>query len=239
MNTASVESAIALLLATNAKEQAAIDSKRVEVTVIRNGVKPETAASKKKGPSKAPIQQKSVGANIKVQGLFLMEKGSLGPVGFLRAMKDAGRRPFEATLPNGEKRTVIKIDPSKVRDDQVMAIAAYNGWDPSKNFGEQEVFARMAANREIALSNGAKPEQGDSIVATRRAVNRSLSGYVNGMPDHTQRAIANLTAQERETVEALVEHNRSQVRDQAWLANAAIIEAKLVSIRAQLAQYVP
>lgn len=236
MNASSLDIAIAALHSQNAKDQARIESQRVTVTVVRNGVTPAAAKKAEKAKREAPTQQKSAGSAIVVKGLFLQEKGSLGPVEFLRSMKDAGRRPFKAELPDGSHRMVIKIDPSKVRDDQVIAIAAFNGWDPSRNFGEQEVAARMKANRDIEILKGAEKQSGDSIVAIRRAANRSLSGFVNGCPDMVQRTIAHLVGQEREAVEEMVEHNRNQTRNQEWIVKLTIIEAKLDAIRTEMAR---
>ena len=58
--------------------------------------------------------------------LPLPEKGSLGPAGFFKAMRNA-----------------------KTRDESIFAIAAYCGYDRYGNFGTQEASARAMAQREL------------------------------------------------------------------------------------------
>jgi hypothetical protein len=112
--------------------------------------------------------------------------GSLDGKAFLLAMRDAGRRPFET--PAG--KTVVKVEASKVRGDQIAALQGYCGYDSKADFGGQVYRATAKAQQEVR-----GPIQGPTREDTRNA-NRSLKGFVAGMPDTKATKLANLHAQE-------------------------------------------
>jgi hypothetical protein len=78
------------------------------------------------------------------------------------------------------------------RDAMIQAISAYCGWDVAKDFGTQDVAARLKAQREI------QPRP----INPRPTL--TLAGLVAGMPDFRQKAIADLQGRERCAVEAML-----------------------------------
>jgi hypothetical protein len=118
------------------------------------------------------------------------------------ACRDAGKRGFEKINEvTGEVHVVVKVDQSMVRDDLIKAIHAYCGYDVSRDFGSQDTAARAQASREAS---------GKVIVVgpTReevKAANRSLTGYIHGMPLPAQKLLANLRAREQAAAEAMID----------------------------------
>jgi hypothetical protein len=232
--------AIATLLAQQTIELAA--KSRIADAVAQAIAAGEAKAKEKKSGTHSKVKQvgntdgRSAGSKVVTLGLILPEQGTLGPQGFLKAMTSAGRRPFEVQQEDGTKKTVIRVAPQMVRDDQIRAIAAYCGWDHTKLFGEQEVMARAKASREI------KGETGGLTLQERRERNRSLVGYIAGLPDHVQRSLDNLLAQERETADKVADMYRdcpnADQRTAVWIQGVMIEEERLAHIRQQMADLV-
>lgn len=242
----SIDSAIAFLLAQHTTDS--MVNQEPEITITRNAPPKErgrksgkaVSYSKKEesnGAVAAPIQKTDT-TTPKMLGLLLPPKGSLGPHGFLLAMRDAGKRDFQQhNEVTGTTRTIVKVDVTKVRGDQIQAISAYIGWDPILDFGTQETMARLQANRETSnfKDNGPSLDQ-------RKSAARSLHGFVAGMPDMLQRKVEDLQGRERATVEAILSHDkdamhtngRSKQERQLSLGLADLERARLNEIRAEL-----
>ena len=82
---------------------------------------------------------------------------------FLLALKDAGKRNIEGK---------IVFQQNLKREDEIKAIDNYIGFDRNKDFGQQEMVARMAAMQEI------KPVKGEAF--KRCSVSNTIKGYIQG-----------------------------------------------------------
>jgi hypothetical protein len=123
----------------------------------------------------APIQDPNAGKSM-TPGLALPERNTLDAKSFLLTVRKA-----------------------KDRNEVIQAIHAYCGYNPSGNFGTQDQEARAKAMRELRGVNTAGPS-----IAEKKAANRSLAGFVAGMPDPSQRILSNLRARETAAVEAML-----------------------------------
>jgi hypothetical protein len=175
--------------APNATPDHNVEAEPVQVVIGRNmpSKKEAKLAASKKGAQAAPIHDKPA-----VFGVAMPDRNTLDAKGFLQAMLNAGRRTSE----HGVRFT----DQREVRNDQIQAIHAYIGYDPSANFGAQEVAARAKANRELS----GKPIVLGPSREEQRAASRSAAGFVAGMPLPSQRLLANLQARETAAVDALI-----------------------------------
>ena len=178
----------------------------VETVIGRNlpSKKQAKAEAARKGEVKAPIHQKP-----QVFGATMPERNTLDAKGFLLACRDAGKRSFEKVNEvTGEVVTLVKRDESKVREDIIKAIHAYIGYDQSRDFGSQDTAARAKANREasgrVVLPGKDRAEE--------KAANRSLAGYVHGMPLPAQKLLANLRAREQAAAEAMIDAKTEEER---------------------------
>ena len=171
--------ALAFLMGQHSAEEAARDASRepdVKVTVSMVPIAP-VKPIKGSFNAKDPTHQKhQIAKGPKASDL--PAAGSLGPRGFLKAVRD-----------------------SRTQQERVFAIAAFVGFDPTRDFGSQLMAAEMRAKREL----DGKPIPGPSR-EEKRAAARSLSGFVAGMPDATQKKIADLMARETASAEALSMH---------------------------------
>lgn len=178
------------------------------------------AEAARKGEVKAPIHQKP-----QVFGVVMPEKFTLDAKGFLLACRDAGKRSFTTTNEvTGEVTTVIKRDETKVREDVIKAIHAYCGYDQGRDFGSQDTAARSQANRE-ASGRIVTPGLDRNEV---RAANRSLAGYVHGMPVPAQKLLSNLRAREQAAAEAYIDAKTEEEK--------VAHKAMLTSIRTAIAE---
>lgn len=136
-------------------------------------------------------------------GIILPMKGTLNARQFIRAMNIA-----------------------KDRDEKVIAISGFVGFDVAKPIGEQEVLAFAEAKRIM------RPITVDANEPRRRAT-PSVAGFVAGMPDSNRKQIENLLARERQAVCAMGEALASpgEMSD----ARIAIEKARIDAIRADLA----
>lgn len=128
--------------------------------------------------------------------------GTVDASTFMQMMRTAGQRR------NDKGR--LFTDQSFVRNDQIKAIAAYIGYDNSKNFGPQEQAARAKANRELS----GRPIQGQTI-EEKRAVSRSLHGFVAGVPDMQAKTLADLRGRETFLTDSMIEAHKAGNRAEA------------------------
>lgn len=204
--------ALSFLLTQHTTEQQQIEATRVVVTTT-GSLNPRPSNRQVKAKTKAvPIQGNPAKQNM-VPGAIMAEKGSLEAKGFLVGMRRA-----------------------VTRDEQITLISAYVGYDRRGDFGQQEVAARMKAQREVS----GKVDRGPSRSEQRSAA-RTMTGYVAGMPDNLQRQIANLLGQEAATADTLIGHekdaadkSRSSVDRTLSAGLVAIERERLSDIRRQL-----
>lgn len=199
--------ALSFLLASDAAEAMARNVKPT-VTVV---AKVETTARK----VRAKVEP-TVPSTDKVEPLSmpLPEKGSLDAKGFLVACRKA-----------------------KSRDEVICAIAGFVGYDARRDFGSQEMEAKLAAQRAMRpVAPLAAPYQRTTVP--------SIAGFVAGMPDHRRRALHNLLAREQLAAEKLAEHSKLAADEKLSLAERALNDglaqvekARLEQIRADIAQF--
>ena len=133
-----IEAARKILLARHEKEVAEQEVKAaMQPVVTRNG--PYVKKTKAAEPKQSQATTHKAGPDI--FGLSLPAAGSISAQEFILAIRDAGKRSFQALNLNQEPIVVRRVDQSKVRDDTILAIAAYVGYDPKGNFGAQELAA--------------------------------------------------------------------------------------------------
>ena len=212
--TMNIEAAKKILLERHAKEVAALEAKAAIVPVVtRNGA--YTKKSKKAEPKTAQATAHKVGPDL--FGLSLPAKGSINAQEFIMAVRDAGKRAFQTFNMNNEPITVRRVEASKVRDDTILAIAAYVGYDPTGNFGAQELAARNLAAKEIGYAKQPM-RQVDGKIASRQedriAVAAIGKPYVAGVADHHQKRQAELRGIEALLVDELI--TQQKVTDSAF-----------------------
>lgn len=221
--TAARNIALSHLISVHNAEQ----REQVLVQVVRNAPKKDKSAPI---PSKTSGGLQSVKAEVKPgpKTAELVKAGTLDAAGFMQAMRNAGKR--------ANAHGVMLRDESKVREDQIQAIAGYIGYNLAENFGPQEAAARTKANRELS----GRPIQGPTR-EEQRAAARTMLGYVHGMPNDRQRRLANLQARELEAVEAMIQHvkdardhSRSIVMRQLSIGLARVEKERLETIRTDI-----
>lgn len=175
--------------------------------------------SKKIAKVSSPIPQQLIGAvaatTSEPGSVVVMPKaGDLGPKGYILAMRKA-----------------------RTQQERIVALAAYVGYDPAKEFGTQVMMADSRAKREL---QGFAPIPGPSI-EEKRAASRSMTGFVAGLPDTTQRKIADLMGRETASAERLIAHERDAADKSRTVAErtlskglAEVESERLREIRADL-----
>lgn len=176
-----------------------------ETVIGRNMPRKERASKKEvKGAVAAPIQHKPA-----VFGVVMPDRNTLDAKSFLLACREAGKRTFTTTNEvTGEVTSVVKRDETKVREDIIKAIHAYCGYDVGRDFGSQDTAARAQAGRE--LSN--KPIVVGPSREEVKAANRSLAGYIHGMPSPARVLLSNLRAREQAAAEAMIDAKTDEER---------------------------
>jgi hypothetical protein len=150
-------------------------------------------------------------------------KDSLDARAFLLAMRTAGQR----CTADGK----VYTDPAHIRNDQIIAIAGFIGWDNSLDFGTQDSTARLKATSDLHPM--------PATPAFRR-INNSIVGYVSGMPNETAKRLGDLQGRERLAVDTMSEHvklAKEATNDQdkgMHEALAQVEEERLVQIRKDL-----
>ena len=158
------------------------DSPEIVETVIgRNLPKPVRGKiPTDTGEQAAPIHSNNEGKAM-VHGLTMPEKGSLDAKGYLLAVRNAGKRPND--------KGALVFDKAHERNDLICAIHAYVGYDNRRDFGTQDAEARAKAQRE--LRGGVVP---GPTREEKRSAERSMTGFVKGMPAPQQRMVRDLQA---------------------------------------------
>ena len=158
-------------------------------------------------------------------GLALPEKGTLSAQDFIIAIRNVGKRPFQAINMLGDTITVIKVDATQVRNDTIKAIAAFMGYDPRESFAAQDTAARQEAARQIgyARTNGATYKE-------ERQTFRTVQGYTAGLADHNAKRLADLKGQETAIVEAIIAHEKA-----GETVLATVERGRLQSVQSDLA----
>lgn len=216
-------SALSFLLASDAAEQAAnavpaTVTAKVTATVSKPRAKRETVET---------VNVPSTNSAPPPVVMALPEKGSLDAKGFILATRKA-----------------------KSRDEVIQAIHAFayevrggvkilTGYDSKRDFGSQEMSAKLLAQREMS---------GKPIVSApyQRSVIPSTAGYVAGMPDHNRRALNDLLGRERlaaETRDALVgkarDHSLPMAERKLSIGLARVEQCRLEEIRKDIEQFTP
>jgi len=180
------------------------------------------AASKPavKSEEKAPQSAEKPAApspNGKVAGIALPAAGSIGAKAFIMMMNRA-----------------------KSRDEKIVAIAAFIGYEVGGDFATQEMVAHTKAKGEIRPV----PVSGPSLAEIKTA-QRSAKGYVAGMPDGTRKLVQDLLGRENlavstrnDHVRDAKDHSRTMSARKLSIGLARLEEERLVQIRADLARYV-
>lgn len=147
-------------------------------------VKVERKAPADKAP-KAPKASKSEAPAIVAPSVIA--KGNMTAAQFQVAARDAGKR----TKCNDAGVEVSYIDPSLVRSDEILAIAAFVGYDYREPHGVQLDCAKRAAL--VALRPVAAMPEGRSV----HGATASVGGFIAGMPDAQRKIVQDLLARER------------------------------------------
>lgn len=140
----------------------------------------------------------------------------------------------------GAKAFIMMMNRAKSRDEKIVAIAAYIGYQAGGDFATQEMAANAKAKGEIRPV----PVSGPSLAEIRTA-QRSAKGYVAGMPDGTRKLVQDLLGREQLAVDTRNEHvrdarnhERSMSARKLSIGLARLEAERLVQIRADLARYV-
>ena len=211
-----VDSLLAKLAAsygTTSATASEVDEPIEEVVIGRNWTTDMIKAARgtpTEKPKPAPIEREgrretkvdNTGKPL-VHGIAMPQKGTLDARGFLVAMRSAGLRV--------SKEGAKFIDPSEVRNDSIVAIAGYCGYDSRQNYGPQETAAKMQANRELRpiVAGPSKLDTNGKVEIRRSGTpHQRPDGYVKGIPDMVARRVAHLEGREREIIGLLCSHRR-------------------------------
>jgi hypothetical protein len=146
---------------------------------------------------------------------------------------------------------LLALRRSANREESIQAIAGYVGYDRSKDFGAQELAARLKAQRELQART--VPTQSVSLGTTiaEHVVRASHPSTVAGMavyrqsnlPDPIAKRIAYLKARERQVGESIADHEQAAGNEELDLAErhyhtqlALIDRARLATIREDIAR---
>ena len=178
-------------------------------------------------PAKAPSTQK----------LVKVAKATDGKIAKVDKVEKTAKAPSPAPFMAGKvlpcKGTISArqffkaMNVAKDRDEKVIAISGFVGFDVSRPIGEQEIAAFNVARRIM------RPLKVDVNEPFKGRVAATIAGYVSGMPDANQKQINNLLARERQAVRAMGEALASggDLAD----AKIAVEQARVEAIRADLA----
>ncbi len=166
---------------------------------------------------KSEPQAAAPSPNGKVVGIALPQAGSIGAKAFIMMMNRA-----------------------KSRDEKIVAIAAYIGYEVGGDFATQEMAAHAKAKGEIRPVQATGPSREEIKTAQR-----SAKGYVAGMPDGTRKLVQDLLGRENlavstrnEHVRDARDHKRTMAARKLSIGLARLEAERLVQIRADLARFV-
>lgn len=170
----------------------------------------------------------------------------------IREARDEATETHPVTPQSKPPMTVIALPPTgthdargfllamrsaKTRDEMIVAIAGYCGFDRAGDFGGQELAARMKAQREMRGAPKALPRPVNSAVP-------SVAGFVAGVPDMAARKVLDLLAREKLAAQAISEHEQVagdesvDAPTRSYHSQLLVVEtARLAQIRADLASY--
>lgn len=145
----------------------------------------------------------------------------------------SSKLPPPGTL--GARGFLMMMNRAKSRDEKIVAIASYIGYDSTGDFAPQEMAATTKAKGEISPVK---------VVEAQPTVSRSAAGYVAGMPDNQRRMILDLLGRENLAVSTRNDNVR-EARNKAlsWterklaIGLARLEQERLTVIRADLARY--
>lgn len=187
-------------------------SKKGRIVAVKPIAKPVAEPAPKSEPQAA-----APSPNGKVVGVALPQAGSIGAKAFIMMMNRA-----------------------KGRDEKIVAIAAYIGYEVGGDFATQEMAAHAKAKGEIRPVQATGPSREEIKTAQR-----SAKGYVAGMPDGTRKLVQDLMGRLQlalDTRNELVRDSRDRSRPMAArklaIGKARIEQERMLQIRADLARYV-
>ena len=194
MSSPDLSAILAALAATYATNDSPSTNGTRPVVVTNTAPKtPKVKASKKKSSGEQAAPKNSAPAVLPPN---LPAKGTYDGRAFLMVLRGAGQRSKEVTNEvTGEVSFQTYHDPSLVREDTIKAIAGFVGYDAAGDFGEQDLAARAAAQREI------KPIKSEAF--RRVLVSPTIAGFVSGKPNETAKLAVNLEARERLAADAM------------------------------------
>lgn len=99
------------------------------------------------------------------------------------------------------RRFMLAVRGAKSRNDKIVAIAGFVGYDHRESFSANEARANFQARKDLVGVTAGKDR-------TQRSADLSVKGYVKGMPDLIQGKIDNLKARERLVISQLSEANK-------------------------------
>lgn len=216
--TTSTNAALAFVLASYAKPATVEVKEDKPVSKTRAKTAPKAKAPKAvvTGEQSAPKTTPSPNGGS-AKGMTV-EPGSLEAKGFLMMMRSA-----------------------KSREEKILAIQAYCGYDHRGVFGTQEMRAEAKAKAELRPIGTTGPSRQE-----KREASRSAKGFVAGMPDNQRKIVMDLLAREKMAAEQRDEHVKiaRTRKDLSWeerklnLGLARLENERLASIRADIAKWI-
>jgi hypothetical protein len=139
----------------------------------------------------------------------------------------------------GAKAFIMMMNRAKSRDEKIVAIAAYIGYSVGGDFATQEMEAHAKAKGEIRPVQATGPSREEIKTAQR-----SVKGYVAGMPDGTRKLVQDLMGRlqlaldtRNELVRDSRDHSRPMAARKLAIGQARIEQERMLQIRADLARY--
>jgi len=234
MNAPTIDPRILELLtasyARRATELGADDDEVISTTVsVSMSPKPSRKASSKASAGKtiddaATVCGKSHDARPAPQVAPLAKVGTIDAKEFFRALRNA-----------------------KSREESIQAIAAFTGYDRSKDFGAQELAARTEATRQLKANvvPTVSATIGEHVVRTSHpstVAGMIVSSHGVALPDHTAKRLADLEAKERQVAESIADHEGAACNGELDLAErhyhqelAKVERARIMTIREDIA----
>jgi hypothetical protein len=137
--------------------------------------------------------------------------------------------------PAAAKDYMVAMSRTMTRDERILTIAAYIGYDVHESYGSQELAANMAARRTLKPVVPFSAPVGSAV---------TLRGYVSGIPDMNARRLADLQGRQQYAVEEIISLRKQSVACMEkgdtenathFATMAALEEQRLHQIRTDLA----